>query len=62
MPPPHVPTSGRTAGAFCHYGVQTVLPATIEGAVQAGREAARRALAARVAPARAEAAPRAGLG
>ena len=42
--------------------VQTGLPATIEGAVQAGREAARRALAAPVAHARAEAARRAGLG
>ncbi len=42
--------------------VQTGLPATIEGAVQAGREAAREALAAPVARARAEAARRAGFG
>ena len=42
--------------------VQTGLPATIEGAVQAGREAAGRAMAAPVAPARADAALRAGVG
>ena len=42
--------------------VQTGLPATIEGAVQAGREAAREALVAPVARARAEAARQAGVG
>ena len=42
--------------------VQTGLPATIEGAVQAGREAAGRALGAPLVRARAEAARRAGVG
>jgi len=42
--------------------VQTGLPATIEGAVQAGREAAARALGAPLVRARAEAARRAGVG
>ncbi len=42
--------------------VQTGLPATIEGAVQAGREAARRALVAPVARARADTARQAGVG
>jgi zeta-carotene desaturase len=42
--------------------VQTGLPATIEGAVQTGREAERRALAAPVGRARAEAPRRAGVG